>query len=273
MTGAIATGVGQQTAASPVLAEWFLGWDESFGRQDPDGLWRYAQRLVGSLGTTDQEVKRQWLVLDWMVRLASPIWLRAANLDQEADGLEASRQVTDRRAMGEASEAALEAARAAQDAHEQAWSYVARLAQPDVSPAGGRPPWRPAAGNTDPRRVQAWGGLADGTRSAIPQVRRLVRPACRAVGFDPLEPGDAPVTWQALARAIGEAAGVIAWSATQRLVSAPSWSWHTPADDAWRAAHAAAGASLRPVEDAFVASAHVLVEEMFRVTEEDRCRR
>lgn len=271
MTGAIATGVGQRTAASPVLAEWFLGWDESFGRQDPGGL--YAQRLVGSLGTTDQEVRRQWLVLDWIVRAATPIWLRAAGLSQEADRLEASRPVMDRRAMGEAGEAAYQAARAAQDTHEQAWSYVARLAQPDVRPAGGRPPWRPAAGNTDPRRVQAWGGLADGTRSAIPRVRRLIRPACRAVGFDPLKRGDAPVTWQALTRAIGEAAGVIAWSATQRSVSAPTWSWHTPTDDAWRKAHAAASAYLRPVEDEFVASAHPLVEEMFRVTEEDRCRR
>jgi hypothetical protein len=208
-----------------------------------------------------------------MVRLATPVWLRAGSLSREADGLEACRPVMDGRALGEAGGVAFGAARAAQDAHEHAWSYVAGLAQPDVSPVGGRPPWRPAAGNTDPRRVQTWGGLADGTRSAIPPVRRLIRPACRAVGIDPLRPGDAPAAWQALTRAIGEAAGIVAWSATQRLVSAPSWSWHTPADDAWRKARAAAGACLRPVEEAFLASAYALVEEMFRVTEEDRCRR
>lgn len=260
--------VGERTATSPVLAEWFLGWDESFGREDPDAVRRYAQRLVGSLGTVDQEVRRQWLVLDWMVGVAAPLWLRTAGLGEHADRLGACRPVTDRQAMSDAGEVVSAAARAAQDVHEHVWSHVAHLAQPDARSDAGRPLWRPALGDTDPRRVHAWGGLAGGVRSAIPPVHRFVRPACRALGYDPLTIAEVPVVWQALTRAIDEASAAIAWSATQRLVSEPAWSWHAPVDDAWLLAHAAAGAALRQVDGAFVASAHSLVDLLLQVTEQ-----
>jgi hypothetical protein len=264
------SGLAAGSDSSPVLAEWFIGWEESFGRRDPDGLRGYAQRLVGSRGTTDQEVVRKWLVIDWLVRRAATTWLRAAGLAEHAEHLHAGPPVMDRRTLTDIAEPVLRAARAAQDAREQAWSVVAHLAQPDLDQSERRPPWRPVPGNTDPRRVQAWGGLADGTRAAVPSLGRLVGPACRATGYGHAASTDAPAAWNAATRAMREAAGVVAWTATQYMVAAPGWSWHTSADDAWQLAHEVARAALRRVEDAFVASAYELVEEMFRVTEADR---
>jgi hypothetical protein len=256
--------------ASPVLAEWFIAWDQWFGHQEPDGLRRYARRLVGSRGTTDQEVVRQWLVIDWLIRHATPGWLRAAGLAGQAERLETSPPVTDRLTLTGIAELTVVTARMTQDAHEKAWSVVARMAQPDVLGAGARPPWRPVPGNADPQRVQAWSGLADGTRAAVPLLSRLLGPACRATGYGPEPSADAPPVWRAAARTIGEAAAIVAWTATQRLVSTPGWSWRTPADAAWRMAHGAAGVALRPAEGVFAASACRLVEAMFRVTEVER---
>lgn len=250
-----------------MLAEWFLGWHESFGHREPDGLWWYARRLVGSLGTTDQEVRRQWLVLDWAVRVATPIWLAAVGLGGHADRLRACRPLDARQAMGEAAPVAQEAALAAQVAHESACECVARLSEPDLMPAGGGLSLRRAPSGVHPRRARAWVALSEGTHSAIPTLARLVRPASRAVGYDPREPADAPAVWRAITHAIAEAAGGIAWRATQRVVTAPDWSWDALAGDAWRMAHEAASESMCEVEDAFAASADDLVEEMFLVTE------
>lgn len=271
MTGVVVTRL--PADASPVLIEWFAGWDEWCGRQDPDRLGPYIERLAGSRGTTDQEVVRQWLVIDWLVRRAVPVWLRAAGLAVEADLLRRAAPVMGGRALADAADPAVEAARAAADVHERAWTSVARLAQPDAPGAGGRPPWRPVPGDADPRRVRAWGGLAGGTRAAVPAARRLVEPACRAVGFGTAGSDEAPIAWRAATRAAVEAAGVVAWTATRTIVAASGWSWHTPADDAWHSAHAAAGTALRPVEATFVASADALVEEMLQVAEVDRWKR
>jgi hypothetical protein len=265
----VESGLAAGLDSSPVLAEWFIGCDESFGRRDPDGLRGYAQRLVGSRGTTGQEVVRQWLVIDWLIRHAVTRWLSAAGLAEHAEHLHVAPPVMDRRTLTDIAEPVLGAARAAQTAHEQAWSAVARLAQPDLDQSERRPPWRPVPGNTDPRRVQAWGGLADGTRAAVPSPGRLVGPACRATGYGHAASTDAPAAWNAATRAMREAAGVVAWTATQYLVSGPGWSWHTSADDAWQLAHEVARPALRRVEDEFMASAYELVEEMFRVTEGD----
>lgn len=249
-----------------MLAEWFLGWHQSFGDSERDGLGWHARRLIGSLGTTDQEVRRQWLVLDWAIRVATPIWLAAAGLGDEAERLRACRPIDARQAMRDAAPVAQNAARAAQDAHELACERVARLSERDVTLAGEGASLRSVPAGALPRRMRARVGLAEGTRSAVPSLARLVRPACRAVGYDLGEPGDAPVVWQAITYAIAEAAGCVAWCATQRVVTAPAWSWSASAGDAWRMAHEAASASVRDVEDVFVASAYELVKEMFQVT-------
>lgn len=267
MTGAVVAVHGSRSDASPVLAEWFVAWNNGLGAGDCEALRLYAARLVGSRGSIDQEVTRQWLTIDWLIRLAAPTWLRGAHLFEHAERLGSGPVVVDRRSLTGVADVAEAASVAARDAHEAAWSTVAELVQPDASNSGRRPPWRPVPGSADPRRVTTWGGLADGTRAAIPPVGRLVGPACRATGYAP-EGDDAPLAWRAASRAVADAAGIVAWIATRSVVTTPGWSWRAPVDDAWHIAQRRARSALEPVETTFVAAAYELVERMFRVTED-----
>lgn len=268
VAGELATGHASRSDASPVMAEWFLGWNDTLRDPGREALRSYVRRLAGSWGTIDQEVARQWLVIDWLIRVAAPTWLRGAGLFEQADQLARRPGIGDRRSLADVTAAAEMAARGAHAAEERAWTSVADLAQPGARDAGGRPPWRPAPGSSDPTRVSAWGGLADGTRQAIPNATRLLGPASRATGYGLRESEDAPPGWRAAVRAVKDAASAVAWNATRSVVLAPEWSWQVPIEAAWSVAHTAARSALEPVEAEFFASAHVLVDRMFRVTED-----
>jgi hypothetical protein len=57
---------------SPVLLDWFTAWGTVLGEEDRRGLARYVQPLARSWGSTDVELYRQWLVLDWAFTVAVP---------------------------------------------------------------------------------------------------------------------------------------------------------------------------------------------------------
>ena len=71
--------------ASPVIGAFVRNWNDSLPDDDRQSLKRYIPRLVGSKGTTEQEERRSWMALDWMVRVHTPAWLRLAGLTDQAD--------------------------------------------------------------------------------------------------------------------------------------------------------------------------------------------
>jgi hypothetical protein len=250
--------------ASPVLAEWFIAWNDALRGEQRKALRRYVPRLVGSRGTTDEEVARQWLIADWFIRCAAPMWLNAAGLSDHAAQLARQPAITDVRSLAATADHVAAAATAAAAAHEQAWSSVALLAQPDstIEPSQ-RPPWRPAPGDTDPRRVDTWSALADATRSTVASACTFVRVAAQAIGYLSV----APPTWQATATGVGDAAGRVAWSAERALVTAPTWSWKTPPALVRQAGEEVARSALKPVQTTCWTSAVALVERMLAITE------
>lgn len=73
--------------ASPVVAAFLRSWNDTLPDDRRQDLKRYIGRLVGSAGTPVQEDTRAWMALDWLVRTYTPVWLRLAGLDRQADTL------------------------------------------------------------------------------------------------------------------------------------------------------------------------------------------
>ena len=73
--------------ASPVVALFCRTWndtDEPYGQAIRDRLRGYIPRLVDSRGTAQQEERRSWLALDWLIRVHTATWLRVAGLTEHA---------------------------------------------------------------------------------------------------------------------------------------------------------------------------------------------
>lgn len=263
MTGVMTPGTGAHFEASPVLAEWFVGWNDALGKDDRESLRPYVGRLEGSRGTIAQEIVRQWLVIDWLMRVAVPTWLGGAGLVDHADRLVAHPAVDDRRLLRSAALHLEAAARAAKEMHQTAWTAVAKRADLGTERTEPRSMYRPGQeGGTG--SGAAWNALADGTRAAIPPASRLVGPACRATGYG-LE--NMPYTWLVIAEALTSAVGIVAWTAAGALVVSPGWSRRVSSADARSSALAAVQSALEPVQAEFTVSAHLLVERLFAVTE------
>ncbi len=71
--------------ASPVLGAFLRAWNDQLPDDDRQQLKQYIPRLVGSKGSKAQEDERAWMAMDWLVRDYTPVWLRAAKLDAQAD--------------------------------------------------------------------------------------------------------------------------------------------------------------------------------------------
>ncbi|HET6954880.1 MAG TPA: hypothetical protein VFI47_31250, partial [Acidimicrobiales bacterium] len=173
-------------------------WNDILRDEARQELVAYVQPLVRSRGTTDEEVERQWLVLEWVLTSAVPTCLGAVGLAEHAGRLARLRRVRSPRELASVAPAAEAAAGAAQEAHEAGWRSVADLAQPETPRTRNRPPWRPAGGDVDPHRVAAWGGLADGTRAAVQVTSGALRPATSALGYDVADASRLPRAWLAL---------------------------------------------------------------------------
>lgn len=112
--------------ASPVIAAFCRTWndtEEPYGQAIRDRLRFYVPRLVGSRGTPQQEERRAWLAMDWLIRVCAPAWLRLAGLTTHADALaQLPPQVSYKAVSSSAATraAARAAARAAGDAAEDA---------------------------------------------------------------------------------------------------------------------------------------------------------
>lgn len=253
-------------SVSPVLAGWFEAWERDLGQDGSHVLGPYVERLARSRGTTDEEVARQWMVVDWFVRVAAPTWLRAAGLGMQAASLAQARAVTTAAGLAATAGPARDAARAAGEALEATWRAVAQLAPPSPG-AASRPVWRPLDdAGTD--RAEAWSALGEGVRAAIAGSTPIVAPAVAALGLD-IEPTRTPEVWVALSGAIDQAVATVACSGAYRRLRSADWSWWTPLAEARREGWAAARGHLQPVEAVHERSAHALVSQLLAVTEPD----
>jgi len=108
----------------PVLAAFGRAWNDALDDEARNRLLKpFIPRLIGTRSTVEVEYRRTFMATDWAVRVAAPVWLRAAGLDDEAASLEALHPLTS--AGGCLSAASMiaqarEAARAAWDAAEAA---------------------------------------------------------------------------------------------------------------------------------------------------------
>jgi hypothetical protein len=73
--------------ASPVISAFLRSWNDSLDDDRQQTLKQYIRRLIGSVGTHEQEAERAWLATDWLVRVHAPAWLRLAGLTDQADTL------------------------------------------------------------------------------------------------------------------------------------------------------------------------------------------
>jgi len=76
--------------ASAVIGAFLRSWNDELNNDDRNRLLKpLVPALVGTAGTPEQEDTRVWMALDWLVRVCTPVWLRAAGLLDHADRLEA----------------------------------------------------------------------------------------------------------------------------------------------------------------------------------------
>jgi hypothetical protein len=120
---------------SPVIAQFCRSWNDALPTDEDRTrlLAPLIAEMIGTRTTDDDDVTRSWMVLDWLVRVYTPAWLRAAGLTQEVQALESCARIVDattadtaQPAIVAALDAAGAAARAA--AWNAAWGAVSAAA-------------------------------------------------------------------------------------------------------------------------------------------------
>ncbi len=84
--------------ACPVITSFMIGWNDRIGDDETRTrlLAPLLLKVLGTRSTVFVEMERRWMLADWVVRVVSPIWLRAAGLDADAAMLEALDPIVDR---------------------------------------------------------------------------------------------------------------------------------------------------------------------------------
>ncbi len=158
--------------ASQVLGAFLRSWNDSLPDVDRQMLKQYIPRLVGSKGTKEREDARAFMAMDWLVREYTPVWLRAAKLDKQAELLEALPEI--RRGMAVPSirptiDTVRADARAAWDAAWDAARAAARAAAWDAARDAAWDAARDAAraAARDAARAAAWDAARDALRPSV----------------------------------------------------------------------------------------------------------
>jgi len=81
----------------PVIAAFLRNWNDSLPSDaERDRLLKpLIQVIVGTRSTPEVEHRRATMAADWLIRVQTPAWLRAAKLEQQAAALEALPEITD----------------------------------------------------------------------------------------------------------------------------------------------------------------------------------
>ena len=142
---------------SPVLAAFGRNWNDGMRSDDERAsLKPYIPLLIGTAGDAAADERRAWMATDWLVRVATPAWLRLAGLIEHADTLAALQPITNaayaasvqgsivsaRDSAAAAGAAAGAAARAA--ARAAAWAAALAAALAAAEDAAGAAAWAAA---------------------------------------------------------------------------------------------------------------------------------
>jgi len=159
--------------ASRIVATFLRSWNDVLPDDQRQELRQYIPRLVGSAGTPEQEERRSWMALDWLVRVQAPAWLRLAGLTEQADMLTGMAEVTPETcpSIKAPLQAVRQDAAAAWDAAWDAAWAAARAAAWDAARAAAR----------DAARDAAWDAARAAARELAPTVDELRAEAHRLV--------------------------------------------------------------------------------------------
>lgn len=70
--------------ACPVISSFLRSWNDRLPDEERQELKQYIPLLIGSRASIEIERQRTWMMRDWVVRVATPIWLRRAGMDSQA---------------------------------------------------------------------------------------------------------------------------------------------------------------------------------------------
>jgi hypothetical protein len=82
--------------ACPVISAFLRAWNDALSDDERDPLLRpLIPRMIGTRRDTAVEQRRATMAIDWLVRVHTPVWLRLAKLDKQADALASLPEITD----------------------------------------------------------------------------------------------------------------------------------------------------------------------------------
>lgn len=178
---------------SPVIGAFMRSWNDAMSDVDRQQLKPLIPVVMDTAGTPEDEERRAWMALDWLVREHTPAWLRLAGLTDHADRL-ASLPRFKAGMNVPAIKPVLDAARSAAAAARDAAAAAARDAAGDAARDAAGDAARGAAGDA------AWAAAGPATWAAT---------------------GDA--AWAATWDATGDATGDAAWAAARAAAGAAAW--------------------------------------------------
>jgi hypothetical protein len=75
------------SCVSTVIAHFMRQWNDDLDEPGRQLLKPYVFKVIGTVGTREQEEARGWMLSDWMVRVHVPAWLEVAGLAVPAESL------------------------------------------------------------------------------------------------------------------------------------------------------------------------------------------
>jgi hypothetical protein len=241
------------SCACPVITAFMVSWNDSLPSDaDRDRLLKpLIPIIVGTRSTPAVEQRRATMAADWLVRIYTPAWLRAAKLGKQAELLEALPEITDFAqcpSLMPVLEAVRTDAAAARDAAWAAvWAAVWAAAWDAARDAARAAAWDAAwAAVWDAARDAAWAAARDAAWAAV-------WAAARAAAWDAARAAARAAAWDAARDAARDAAWAAVWAAARAA--------------AWDAAWDAAGAALAPTVARLQDSAVDLVKRMCEIKE------
>jgi len=195
----------------PVLAAFGRAWNDSLSDEDRQRLLRpFVPRLVGTRSTPEVEQRRAFMAADWAVRVAAPVWLRVAGLNDAAGSLEALAPLD----SVEACRSAASTIAQAREAAAAAATAAAAAAVDAVGDAAWVAAWaaaRDAAGAAAVDAARAAGVLAAGA-AVVFGAKTAAADAAMAAGVDAARDAAWAVAAYATGAVSGDAAGDAAWA-------------------------------------------------------------
>jgi hypothetical protein len=230
--------------ASPVLSAWMAAWADGLDDVARQELRRYVPLLARSGRAVELETWRQWLVVDWLVRSATPIWLHLAGLVSWAETVAGLPELTGSAELRSAQPPVEAAAAAAHEINAAAWSGI-------VMHAGSA--------------QRSWEVVVSAALRTVETAMALIEPAARATGYASVDRSVLPPTWAGATAAITNCGVTLAWHAVGLLLERPGWVMRGDERVLWREVQRAVTAALDPPVRLTTDVSHQLVERMLGI--------